>query len=215
MGRFEKRREAMVREQIAARGVTDPQVLAAMRNVPRHLFVPSSDRMAAYRDGALRIEKGQTISQPYIVALMTALLKLSEDAKVLDVGTGSGYQAAVLAEIAAEVHTIERHLELAEVAAERLSSLGYHNITVHQGDGSLGYLPEAPYDGILVAAAAHDVPQPLLEQLNCDGGRLVMPVGSRLSQRLCVWERQGDDLQKRDGISVVFVPLIGQLGWQG
>ncbi len=213
MARFEQLREAMVREQIAARGVTDPQVLAAMRKVPRHLFVPSADRMAAYRDGALRIEKGQTISQPYIVALMTALLKLSKEDKVLDVGTGSGYQAAVLAEIAAEVHTIERHPELAEVAAERLSSLGYHNITVHQGDGSLGYLPEAPYDGILVAAAAPDVSQPLLEQLNRDGGRLVMPVGSRLSQRLCVWERQGDDLQRTDSISVVFVPLVGQSGW--
>jgi protein-L-isoaspartate(D-aspartate) O-methyltransferase len=210
---FEALRKKMVREQIAARGVTNPRVLAAMRDVPRHLFVPPSDRAAAYRDCALRIEKGQTISQPYIVALMTSLLNPSSAAKVLDVGTGSGYQAAVLAEITAEVHTIERHPALAEEAAERLTSLGYQNIRVHQGDGSQGYAPEAPYDGILVAAAAPDVPQPLLEQLKRDGGRLVLPVGSRMSQRLCVWERQGDDFQQTEGISVVFVPLVGQSGW--
>ncbi len=214
MDPYSKERELMVTQQVENRGIHDRAVLAAMNSVPRHLFVPEAARSYAYQDKPLRIPGGQTISQPYIVALMTQLLNLEGGEKVLDVGTGSGYQAAVLAELVEVVHSIERHPELAEAAAERLRTLGYDHVQVHVGDGSQGYPPAAPYDRILVAAAAPEVPQPLLDQLDCEG-RLVIPVGSRFSQRLEVWDRRGETFRKSSDIPVVFVPLIGSEGWEG
>lgn len=209
----EARREKMVAEQIAGRGVSDPRVLAAMRTVPRHLFLPAEAWDLAYTDRPVRIGEGQTISQPYIVALMAELLEVHSGDKVLDVGTGSGYQAAVLGQLAAEVHSIERFPSLAKTAAARLADLAYDNIHVHIGDGTLGYPPEAPYDRIIVGAAAPFVPPALRQQL-ADGGRLVLPVGSRTSQHLEIWERMGDDFRKTEAIPVVFVPLVGEEGWQ-
>jgi protein-L-isoaspartate(D-aspartate) O-methyltransferase len=203
----------MVREQIAARDISDPRVLAALRSVPRHRFLPPDARDVAYTDSPVRIGEGQTISQPYIVALMTELLDVRVKDKVLDVGTGSGYQAAILGQLAAEVHSIERFPSLAEKARATLEALGYENIRVHVGDGSLGYPPEAPYNRIIVGAAAPAVPPALKAQL-AEGGRLVLPVGNRRSQHLEIWDRDGDDFRKRDHIPVVFVPLIGQEGWQ-
>ena len=213
MDSYQDEREKMVSEQIVRRGVTDERVLDAMRKVPRHMFVPPGARDYAYADSPVRIGTGQTISQPYIVALMTQLLHVDAHHKVLDVGTGSGYQAAVLAELAAEVHSIERHPELAESAEARLSSLGYPAVHVHVGDGTQGYPPAAPYDRILVAAAAPAVPHALLDQLaRC--GRLVIPVGKRFSQVLQIWNREEDTFNHTSDISVVFVPLIGENGWQ-
>lgn len=212
MKTYQAERERMVDFQIARRGIRDERVLSVMRSVPRHLFLPEESWDYAYTDGPIRIGSGQTISQPYIVALMTDLLDIQSHHKVLDVGTGSGYQAAILSELAEEVHTIERHPELAESAEKRLASLGYDNIRVHMGDGTQGYAPCAPYDRILVAAAAPSAPKPLLDQLN-DGGRLVIPVGSRFSQRLEVWDRMAKNFHKQSDIAVVFVPLIGKDGW--
>ncbi len=210
---FESQRERMVQEQIVRRGVHDKRVLAAMRAVPRHLFVPEDQRQWAYSDGALRIEMGQTISQPYIVALMSAALRLQGDEKVLEVGTGSGYQAAILGYLAAEVHTIERHPPLAEQARRVLKSLGLTNVHVHTGDGSLGLPDFAPYQGIMVTAAAPKVPQPLLHQLD-EGARLVIPVGDRYSQFLEVWQRKGETFSSEAITAVAFVPLVGQEGWE-
>jgi len=214
MDPHEAERERMVKHQIASKGVRDERVLAAMRKVPRHRFVSADARPYAYADSPIRIGSGQTISQPYIVALMTELLAVEPDHRVLDVGTGSGYQAAILAELSAEVHSIERHPELAESARKTLEDLGYENIQVHVGDGTQGYEPAAPYDRIMVAAAGPSVPQALLDQL-APGGRLVIPVGPRYSQRLEVWERTGDEYNKSTNIPVVFVPLIGKEGWEG
>jgi protein-L-isoaspartate(D-aspartate) O-methyltransferase len=167
----------------------------------------------AYEDFPLRIGKGQTISQPYVVALMTDLLQLKGDEKILEVGTGSGYQAAVLSKLVKTVHTVERHAELAEKAQAILCALGMLNVCVHIGDGSCGWPDAAPYDGVLVTAAAPKPPQPLLDQLN-DGGRLVIPVGDRYMQDLQVWQRQDDDFHHERNINVAFVPLRGQFGWQ-
>lgn len=205
-------REWMVEQQIARRGVEDRRVLDAMRKVPRHLFVPQEVRRYAYSDAPVRIGCGQTISQPYIVGLMTALLDLKAHHKVLDVGTGSGYQAAVLGELAAEVHSIERHPELAEEARKMLGELGYEHVHVHVGDGTQGYSPFAPYDRIIVGAAAPSAPRSLLDQLS-SGGRLVIPVGNRFSQRLKIWDREKDKFTHTSNIPVVFVPLIGENGW--
>lgn len=203
----------MVREQIERRGIRDPRVLTAMRAVPRHEFVPPDQREWAYSDGALRIEMGQTISQPYIVALMTELLHLRGGETVLEVGTGSGYQAAVLAQIAGQVHSIERHAPLAENARRTLTELGIENIRIHLGDGSLG-LPEfAPYAAILVTAAAPQAPPPLLAQL-AEGGRLVIPVGGKTSQTLETWQRHGQSYRRKAISAVAFVPLLGAEGWQ-
>lgn len=212
MDPYQTERERMVKHQIASKGVRDDRVLAAMRKVPRHRFVSEDARPYAYADSPIRIGSGQTISQPYIVALMTELLDVKPDHRVLDVGTGSGYQAAILGELAGEVHSIERHPDLAESARETLEALGYENIQVHVGDGTQGYEPTAPYDRIIVAAAGPSVPQALLDQLAL-GGRLVIPVGPRYSQRLEVWERTGDEFKKSTHIPVVFVPLIGKEGW--
>ena len=214
MDEFEALREQMVANQIERRGVTDSGVLNAMRKVPRHVFVPLDLRAYAYGDSPIQIGMGQTISQPYIVGLMTELLRVRPGDKVLEVGTGSGYQTAVLAELVAEVHTIERYSELAGPAEARLSGMGYANIHIHTGDGTLGYPPAAPYDRILVTAASPAVPTALKNQLAM-GGRLVIPVGKRQSsQVLETLDRVGDNFQTMRHISVVFVPLIGEDGWR-
>ncbi len=206
-------RKRMVQNQIAARGVSYPPLLSVMESVPRHLFVSSDDLAWAYADGPLPIGYGQTISQPYIVALMTELLQVHPTHKVLEIGTGSGYQAAVIARLAAEVHTVEVIPELAAQAERTLLDLGYLNIHVHTGDGSLGWLESAPYNGILVAAAAPSAPHPLLDQL-ADGGRLVIPVGSRGNQQLEVWKRDGENYVCDKNLAVAFVPLRGVHGWK-
>jgi protein-L-isoaspartate(D-aspartate) O-methyltransferase len=208
-------RQRMVAEQIEGRGLrreSDHRVLAAMRAVQRHLFVPENQRRAAYQDGPLPIGQGQTISQPYTVALMTSLLDLRGKERVLEIGTGSGYQAAVLAVLADEVHTLERHARLARRAAETLARLGYANAQVHTADGSLGWLAAAPYQAILVTAAAPSVQPILLEQL-ADGGRLVLPVGDHKGQELQRWTRRGADFEPENIIRVSFVPLRGAAGW--
>jgi protein-L-isoaspartate(D-aspartate) O-methyltransferase len=210
---LELERLRMVDTQIAARGVRDVRVLEAMRSVPRHLFVPPEYRYQAYSDGPLPIASGQTISQPYIVALMTELLELKDTEKVLEIGTGSGYQAAVLAKLAAEVHTIERHANLAHYAEAILSQLELENVHVHIGDGSLGLPGLAPFEAIIVTAAAPHVPKPLFEQLN-DGGRLVIPVGGRGGQFLERWRRKLEDFKQEMIIPVAFVPLVGEQGWK-
>jgi len=209
---FETQRENMVREQIARRGIRDPKLLEAMRTVPRHCFLPEGQRRWAYLDGAQRIGLGQTISQPYIVALMTDALKLGGDEKVLEVGTGSGYQAAILSNLAMEVHTIERHPKLAEDAQLILEGLGITNVRVHVGDGTVGLPEHAPYQGIIVTAAAPHVPPSLLQQLD-EGARLVLPVGERFTQVLQVWQRKGDKYTHDTITAVAFVPLIGKEGW--
>jgi protein-L-isoaspartate(D-aspartate) O-methyltransferase len=210
---YRAERKRMVAEQIAQRGILDPRLLAVMESVPRHRFVPPDELAYAYADGPLPIGHGQTISQPYIVALMTDLLQLSASERVLEIGSGSGYQAAVLAGLAAEVHTVEVIPELARGAQEILNGPGYSNVHVHCADGSLGWPEAAPYDGILVAAAAPEVPPPLLEQL-AEGGRLVLPVGERGFQQLEVWERKGGQFACEKNIAVAFVPLRGEHGWK-
>jgi protein-L-isoaspartate(D-aspartate) O-methyltransferase len=209
---YQAERLRMVKNQIKGRGVRDARVLRAMQDVPRHVFVPAERRHLAYADGPLPIGGGQTISQPYIVALMTELLELEGDEKVLEVGTGSGYQAAVLSRLAAQVYTLERIPELAEQARLRLSDLACTNVEVHVGDGSEGLLDHAPYDGILVTAAAPRVPEALKAQL-ADGGLLVLPVGGRAGQILERWRREGDSFHVERIAPVAFVPLIGSQGW--
>lgn len=203
----------MVSEQLASRTIRDPRVLSAMRSVPRELFVPPEHRLLAYADGPLPIGQGQTISQPFIVALMSQLLELQGEENVLEVGTGSGYQAAVLAHLAKSVHTIERHASLARSAERVFSQLGLENIHTHIGDGTWGYPEAAPFNGIIVTAAAPKVPHPLLEQL-ADGGRLVIPVGGRRGQYLERWRRLGDDYRHESLEPVAFVPLLGKHGWE-
>jgi protein-L-isoaspartate(D-aspartate) O-methyltransferase len=194
------------------------RVLEAMRAVPRHLFVPPHLRGSAYRDSPLPIDQGQTISQPYIVALMTELLELEGGEKVLEIGTGSGYQTAILSRLAAEVITVERFPSMAEEARDLLRRLGYENIRVYAGDGSLGWPDEAPYDAIVVTAASPEVPLPLKEQL-ADGGRLLVPVGPRWTQHLVRVRRRAarrveEQFETEILIGVAFVPLIGEHGWQ-
>lgn len=203
----------MVDDQILDRGISDSRVLDAMRSVPRHRFVPPRDRHLAYTDGPLLIGHNQTISQPYIVALMTELLELKGDERVLEVGTGSGYQAAILGLLAREIHTIERHAELGAHARATLEELGLMNVHVHIGDGSAGLPEYAPYQAILVTAAAPGVPQPLLDQL-AEQGRLVLPVGSLGEQVLERWVRRGAQFTHRVITAVAFVPLRGQYGWE-
>ncbi len=210
---FTSLREKMVSEQISRRGLHAPRLLEAFRRVPRHSFVPPDCQKNAYDDGPLPIGTGQTISQPYIVALMTSLLALEGGENVLEIGTGSGYQAAILAELARTVHTIERHSQLAERASETLVKLGYTNVFIHTGDGTRGWPESSPYQGILVTAAAPSTPRPLLDQL-ADGGRLVIPVGDHYGQDLQVWERHGDQFEPESIIPVLFVPLRGEFGWK-
>ena len=209
---FQAARKRMVSGQIAARGITSQRVLDAFLEVPRHLFVPPNQRLFAYQDGPLPIGLGQTISQPYIVAYMTDQLRLTGDEVLLEIGTGSGYQAAILGLLAREVHTVERHHHLAEKARELLDALDYSNITIHEGDGTHGLPEYAPFQGIMVTAAAPEVPQPLLDQLG-EGGRLVMPVGGRGGQVLQLFRRQGGEIKTEILTPVAFVPLIGDHGW--
>ena len=202
----------MVETQIRARGISDERVLEAMERVPRHLFVPESVRREAYEDYPLPIGHGQTISQPYIVALMTEALKIQPGDRVLEIGTGSGYQTAVFLELGAEVFSIERVPELAEEAKHKLEALGYTGFHIRVGDGTLGWPEEAPFKGIMVTAGAPDIPQPLKEQL-ADGGRMVIPVGDRFSQELLVVERKGDEFLIENLGGCRFVSLIGKYGW--
>jgi protein-L-isoaspartate(D-aspartate) O-methyltransferase len=205
-------RERMVEEQMRDRDICDPRVLEAMRAVPRHLFVPEEMRHLAYADAPLPIGHRQTISQPYIVALMTQLLGLQGGEIVLEVGTGSGYQAAVLAHIARQVYSLERISALAQRARRNLAQLGIHNVEVVECDGSRGLPQKAPFQAIIVTAATPRVPEPLKQQLS-DGGRLVLPVGSRLGQMLERFTRRGDAFQREMLTPVSFVPLIGSFGW--
>lgn len=203
----------MVERQLVDRGITDPQVLETMRKVPRHVFVSESYREAAYEDRPLPIGEGQTISQPYMVGIMTQSLQLRGGGKVLEIGTGSGYQTAILAELAAEVYTIERFPALIQNARRILRSLGYENIFFLTGDGSRGWPEQAPFDGIIVTAGAPEVPQPLKEQL-AEGGRLLIPVGPRYSQSLYRVMRKGNRYNEEDVTGCVFVPLVGDFGWK-
>lgn len=207
-------RAQMVHEQIERRGVADRGVLRAMTDVPRHLFVPEEQLFQAYTDAPLPIGYGQTISQPYIVALMTELLSLQPGDRVLEVGVGSGYQTAILAELAAEVIGLERLPELAQLAEDRLMSMGYQNIVIHVIDGSEGFPEAAPYDAVLVAAAAPTVPRPLIEQL-AEGGRLVLPVGGSYDQMLERLTRRGKAIHCERLTPVRFVPLVGRHGFKG
>jgi protein-L-isoaspartate(D-aspartate) O-methyltransferase len=209
---YDAARKRMVLGQIAARGITSQRVLDAFLEVPRHLFVPPNQRLYAYQDGPLPIGLGQTISQPYIVAYMTDQLQLDGDEVVLEIGTGSGYQAAILGSLVREVHTLERHSLLAEGAARVLKDLGYDNISIHERDGTLGLPEHAPYQAVMVTAAAPKVPQPLLDQL-AEGGRLVIPVGGRGGQLLQLYHRQEGEIVRKDLTPVAFVPLIGDHGW--
>jgi protein-L-isoaspartate(D-aspartate) O-methyltransferase len=204
----------MVENQLRRRGITDARVLAAMSLVPRELFLPEELRRFAYEDGAFPIGFGQTISQPFIVGTICQLLGLSGDERVLDVGTGSGYQAAVLAQLAAEVVTIERVPELAERAREALLEAGIERVEVRVGDGSLGVPDRAPFDGIAVAAAAPAVPPALYEQL-AEGGRLVIPRGSRWGQELVLVSRTPAGPVERASVPCRFVPLVGVEGFGG
>jgi protein-L-isoaspartate(D-aspartate) O-methyltransferase len=201
----------MVEDQLVRRGVRDRDVLAAMRAVPRHLFVPDDMTHAAYDDSPLPIGHGQTISQPYMVAYMSELLRVNVRSRVLDVGAGSGYQSAVLAELAGEVFAVERIADLAARARERMAALGYRNVEVRHGDGTAGWAEHAPYDGIIVAAAATEAPPPLLEQL-AEGGRLVIPLGpTHGDQVLTVYERRGEELRVERALRCRFVPLVGAM----
>ena len=211
---FVELRERMIERQIAARGIRDPKLLDAFRQVPRELFVSPDYGRQAYGDHPLPIEAGQTISQPYIVALMIEAAAIGPEDRVLEVGAGSGYAAAVISRIAGEVIAIERKPELVAVARERMERLGYHNVTIVEGDGTRGWPDGAPYDAILAAASGSHVPQPLIDQL-APGGRLVMPVGGRAwSQQLVKLTRLADGRIERERLGEVrFVPLIGEEGW--
>lgn len=205
---FRRQRMEMVETQIAQRGISDTAVLHAMRTVPRHLFVEPEDSGAAYDDHPLPIGYGQTISQPYIVALMTELAMLSASSRVLEIGTGSGYQAAVLAEIADSVFSIEIVEPLADTAANRLRRLGYHNVVVRCGDGYIGWKEKAPFDAILVTAAAPEIPRPLVEQL-VEGGRMVIPYGEAAAvQELLLLEKRDGRIRRQSILPVRFVPLV-------
>ena len=208
---YEKAREQMVAQQIARRGISNPRVLDAMRRVPRHRFVPVESQPHAYSDGPLPIGAAQTISQPYIVAEMTELLELRPTDSVLEVGVGSGYQTAILAELCSEVIGIERIPELATNAADLLRDLGYQNVTIHIADGTQGYAERAPYDAILVAAASPSLPEPLMAQL-ADQGRMIIPIGDQDEQVLELVIRKGESLHIYQLTPVRFVPLIGEYG---
>ncbi|MFQ5535951.1 MAG: protein-L-isoaspartate(D-aspartate) O-methyltransferase [Gemmatimonadota bacterium] len=210
---WEVERRRMVETQIRRRGIDDPRLLEALLRVPRERFVPPSARAYAYTDHALSIGNGQTISQPYMVAAMTDALELEGDERVLEIGTGSGYQAAVLAQLARDVYTVERIPELAEHAADLLEELGIRNVHIRVGDGTLGWPEEAPFQGIIVTAAAPDVPPSLLEQLDAEGGRLVAPVGRRSLQELLRIRRDGGLMERETLMGCRFVPLIGEEGW--
>jgi protein-L-isoaspartate(D-aspartate) O-methyltransferase len=208
---FLEERKLMVARQLRGRGISDRRVLDAFETIPRHLFVPAEYRISAYADNPLPIGFNQTISQPFIVAYMTQTLELTGDERALEVGTGSGYQAAILSALAAEVHTVELIPALAERAARTLARLGISNVFVHVGDGSQGWKASAPYDAIIVSAAGPRVPPSLLEQL-VDGGRMILPVGERGGQILELWRREGESFSHETLLPVAFVPLRGKEG---
>ena len=210
---FKELRDLMVKTQLIPRGIKDERVLAAMKKVPRHLFVDEPMKHRAYDDSALPIGEGQTISQPYMVAVMTELLELKGTEKVLEIGTGSGYQAAVLAELAKEIYTVERIAVLAERAEKRYRELGYANIRVKVADGTLGWPDASPFDRIIITAGTPKVPEPLLQQL-ADQGILIAPVGDRFSQQLIKVRKTGDKVLQEYHTPCVFVPLIGEYGWK-
>jgi protein-L-isoaspartate(D-aspartate) O-methyltransferase len=203
----------MVDEQIIGRGVRDERVLKAMRTVPRHEFLPEAIRGMAYADNALPIGENQTMSQPYMVGLMTELLRLTGSERVLEIGTGSGYQAAVLAQVCEKVYTVERVKVLAEKARSVLDRLGYRNVAIKVYDGTYGWKEMAPFDAILVTAGSPDIPAPLVEQLKT-GGRMVVPVGDRTGQRLQIVTNTVNGPITEASIPCVFVPLIGAHGWK-
>jgi protein-L-isoaspartate(D-aspartate) O-methyltransferase len=211
---FEALRKFMVQTQLIPRGIRDRRVLDAMQKVPRHLFVDEAMQFKAYDDMALSIGENQTISQPYMVAIMTELLELKGDEKVLEIGTGSGYQAAILAELAKEVLSVERIASLAGLAEERLHAIGYTTIHIKIDDGTLGWLEESPFDRIIVTAGAPKVPEPLTGQLS-ENGILVAPVGDRFSQQLVKMQKIKGTIMEEFHTPCVFVPLIGKHGWEG
>ena len=209
---FDAERERMVEDQLKARGLREERLLAAFRKVPRHLFVPPELQHEAYMDHPLPIGAGQTISQPYMVALMTHALHLQGHERVLEIGTGSGYQTAILAELVLEVYSVERIPELLQAAQERLSALGYLNVHVVPGNGSLGWAEHAPYDAILVTAAAPEAPKPLLDQL-AERGTMVLPIGSQLAQTLVELTKRRGRVIRKEIAGCAFVPLLGEHGW--
>lgn len=209
---FQKLRDLMVETQLIPRGIKDNRVLNAMRKVPRHLFLAENLWYQAYNDTALPTAEGQTISQPYMVAVMTELLELKGDEKILEIGTGSGYQTAILAELSKEVYTIERVQSLSDSAQEALNGLGYYNIYFKQGDGTLGWPEAAPFDRVLITAAAPDLHELLLKQL-AEEGIIIAPVGDRFSQQLVKGKKKGEKIEREYYTPCVFVPLIGEYGW--
>ena len=210
---YEKERSRMVDEQIAGRGVKDERVLAVMRKIPRHEFLPEGIRGMAYNDSALPLGEGQTMSQPYMVAIMTELLGLKGTERVLEIGTGSGYQAAVLAELCQKVYTVERIKTIADKARATLDRLGYKSVAIKIYDGTYGWKEMAPYDAIIVTAGSPDIPAPLVEQLK-EGGRMVIPVGDRYGQQLITVVKTAEGMSTERSIPCVFVPLIGNHGWK-
>ena len=210
---WEAERSRMVEDQLRRRGITDPRTLAAFRKVARHQFVPKELTHEAYADRPLPIGEGQTISQPYMVALMISRLRLQGHERVLEIGTGSGYQTAVLAELALEVFSVERLPELLAAAGTRLERLGYLNVHLTPGNGSLGWPEHAPFEGIVVAAASPDIPEPLLDQL-AEGGRMILPIGGPTAQTLVEVEKRQGALRRQEIAGCVFVPLVGQHGWR-
>lgn len=210
---FEKARRTMVDQQLIPRGIKDKKVLEAFYKVERHRFISADSSALAYRDFPVSIGHGQTMSQPYIVALMTECLQLNKSDKVLEIGTGSGYQGAIIAELVNTIYSIERIPELAKKSRENLDQLGYTNVEISVGDGTLGLAQFAPYDAIMVTAASPDVPKPLIEQLN-DGGKLVIPVGESIGQVLRLITKKGNQIIERNICGCVFVPLIGEYGFK-
>ena len=210
---YEKERSRMVDEQIAGRGVKDERVLAVMRKIPRHEFLPEGISGMAYNDSALPIGEGQTMSQPYMVALMTEFLGLKGTERVLEIGTGSGYQAAVLAELCQKVYSVERIKTVADKARATLDRLGYKSVAIKIYDGTYGWKEMAPYDAIIVTAGSPDIPAPLVEQLKV-GGRMVIPVGDRYGQQLVTVVKTAEGTITERSIPCVFVPLIGNHGWK-
>ena len=210
---YEILRKRMVDEQLAPRGIKNKNVLEAFSNVERHKFIPEDSRSSAYADFPVPIGEGQTISQPYIVALMTECLSLTGQEKVLEIGTGSGYQAAILAGLAKEVYSVERFGKLAQSAQKTLDELGYTNIKIKVGDGTLGWPEEAPFDRIIITAASPRIPLPLTEQLK-EGGKLILPLGESFSQALTLVEKKSGKLESVQVCGCVFVPLVGKYGWE-
>lgn len=206
-------RKMMVEEQLILRGIVDEKVLAAAKKIPRHLFVPGKGLETAYGDHPLPVGEGQTISQPYMVALMTQCLEIKGGERVLEIGTGSGYQAAILAEIAGEVFSVERFETLAQKAQSLLDSLGYKNIKIKVGDGTEGWDEFSPYDRIIVTAGTPSVPEPLIAQL-ADGGRMVAPVGGAFGQELLLVRKTAGEISQKFICGCTFVPLVGKYGWQ-